>query len=155
MNPSVSVTMSLSNLQAAFTKPRTTTENTSPPPPYSTSQNPTNTSPIQSIKATDVPQWLWSNAQCRAWIATVCEDLLGYSDENAEMIASNFAGFGPRLFSMEIEHWHSLLGKNVVGKNIADAESVYALVFGLRREKGAIPEGTTYTHVHSGKKVEL
>jgi hypothetical protein len=146
---------SLSNLRQLFTKPTTTNGDTSAPPAYSASQKPTNTPSNQSIEATDVPQWLWSNTQCRAWIAAVCEDLLAYSDGNAEIIASNFSGFGPRLFSINIEHWNSLLGNNVIGKIIADAESVYALIFSLRREKGAIPEGPTFTRIHAGNEGQL
>ncbi|KAN0094259.1 hypothetical protein V8E51_017443 [Hyaloscypha variabilis] len=62
------------------------------PPPYSASNDPHYN---LAIKATDVPQWLWSNSQCRAWIFAVCTELLAYSEEEGEDVAAKFTGFGP------------------------------------------------------------
>jgi len=55
------------------------------------------------IKATDTPQWLWSNQQCRSWIIAVCVTLLNNSVKQAEEKAARFRGFGPMIFEITPE----------------------------------------------------
>jgi hypothetical protein len=55
------------------------------------------------IKATDTPQWLWSNEQCLLWIIAVCVTLLNNSVEEAEEKAARFRGFGPIIFENKVE----------------------------------------------------
>jgi hypothetical protein len=40
-----------------------------------------------AIKATDVPQWVWTNAQCKEWLFAVCYDSLGISPKVSKEIA--------------------------------------------------------------------
>jgi hypothetical protein len=103
------------------------------PPPYESSLR-------IGIKATDTPQWLWSNEQCRSWIIAVCVTLLNNSLEEAEEKAKRYRGFGPSIFENNIEAWKSIF------QNEYDSESVYSLVMSKRDESGAVPLGWTYPH---------
>ena len=99
------------------------------------------------IKATDTPQWLWSNEQCRSWIVAVCVTLLNNSVEEAEEKAARFRGFGPMIFESEKEGWTNILQDN------ADVISVYGLVLGQTHKKEAVPRGLSFDHWENcGKK---
>src|SRR4051794_30025803 len=73
------------------------------------------------IKATDIPQWRWSQVQCREWLAKVLGTYLNFTKREAEAKAQEFVGFGPVLFMMNREAWWEWLGGQV-------GEGVYALV---------------------------
>jgi hypothetical protein len=92
------------------------------------------------IKATDTPQWLWSNKQYILWIIAVCVTLLNNSVEEAEEKAARFRGFGPIIFENEVQGWTNILQDN------ADATSVYGLVLGQTHEKGAVSRGLSFDH---------
>lgn len=109
------------------------------PPPYESFSR-------DGIKATDIPQWLWSNKQCRSWVIAVCVTLLNNSVEEAEEKAARFRGFGPIIFENNLESW------NYVLRDIVDATSVYGLVLGQTREKGAVPGGVSFSHWESGER---
>jgi hypothetical protein len=99
------------------------------------------------IKATDTPQWLWSNKQCRSWIIAVCVTLLNNSVEQAEEKAARFRGFRPAIFENELEEWTEIF------QDEADVASVYGLVLGQTHEKGAVPRGLSFDHWENcGKK---
>lgn len=111
------------------------------PPPYSLAETSLSKQPL-NIKASETPQWLWSNAQCRAWIAAVCIEYLQYSERDAYAAAEGVKGFGPRLFGMRLQEWTQILGN-------ADGYSVYTLVFSIARKKGAVPASTTFAHLQN------
>lgn len=99
----------------------------------------------RSIKATDTPQWLWSNNQCRQWLVAVLETLLHFSPEEAQSTALQFEGFGPSLYLMAAEEWGRMLGRD-------PARSVYGLILSQRHSKGAVPRGTVVPHGQAGEK---
>jgi hypothetical protein len=87
------------------------------------------------IKASDVPQWLWTNAQCKDWLFAVCHVSLGLTGEEAKAITAKFDGCGPVIYMMEYVDWIKLLGTQ------NRAQSVYAYVVNTQHEPGAIPDG--------------
>jgi hypothetical protein len=103
------------------------------PPPYTTEDQ-------HAIKATDTPQWLWTNLQCREWIFAVCLDNLGLCVEECQEIADMFEGYGPSIYSNNVFFWEELFGSR------ARANAVFSQIFAVRNKKGALPPGITYDH---------
>lgn len=62
------------------------------------------------IKATDTPQWLWSNVECRAWLTAVGVTLLNMSIDEAEGYADSFEGSGTYIYNWNCQAWHRLYG---------------------------------------------
>jgi hypothetical protein len=109
-----------------------------PPPTYTATQ----TALLQrvpnyttTIKAANVPQWAWTNAQCKEWLFAVCYDTLGLTGEEAKVISDKFDGFGPVLYCMDYKEWYKLLGSE------NRARGVYATLLNVQHEPGAIPDG--------------
>lgn len=129
----------LKRLQRMFLKgiPETQTSEQTSPPPYDSSIT---TTPSQKIKATDTPQWLWSRSQCRAWLTALCTELLDMESENAQKIAGRFGGYGPTIYLMLMQEWRDLLG------NASAGDSVYAMLLGVRNQKGAVPKTVILRH---------
>jgi hypothetical protein len=69
------------------------------PPPYDNELQPS------GIKGSDVPQWRWSNKQCREWIAAVLVQYGNLEQEEADIQAKKFEGFGPGLFYYNSAKW--------------------------------------------------
>ncbi|KAL2075003.1 hypothetical protein VTL71DRAFT_8783 [Oculimacula yallundae] len=86
------------------------------------------------IKATDVPQWEWSNRQCREWLRAVFEAKYHWDKDTAFLSAERWEGFGPRLYLMTCREWESFLGHE-------RGLSIYSLLVGLKHKRGAVPRG--------------
>jgi hypothetical protein len=117
---------------------KSTTNTLATPPAYTASQfaqlqRVPKYTPI--IKASDVPQWLWTNAQCKDWLFAVCHVSLGLTGEEAKAITDKFDGCGPVIYMMEYVDWIKLLGTE------NRAQSIYAYVVNSQQEPGAIPDG--------------
>ncbi|KAE9365153.1 hypothetical protein N431DRAFT_496302 [Stipitochalara longipes BDJ] len=87
------------------------------------------------IRAADTPQWAWSNAQCREWLAAVLVEYCNRDPVVARELADNMfadGGFGPRLYTTKLVTWEGYVGKR-------DAEGIHGLLLSLRKEKGAVP----------------
>ncbi|CAG8975396.1 hypothetical protein HYALB_00011477 [Hymenoscyphus albidus] len=110
-----------------------TSKEEAPPPYHSTSAF------SSKIKAKHTPQWRWSNHQCKEWITAVLVTYLNLPLAEAEAKASQFEGFGPSLFERDHAWWEWFLGDGV-------GSPVFSLIFSLRDEPGALPEGITYDH---------
>lgn len=133
-------------LPVASTPGRTPPSNMSARPPFEAAPPPyTGEVTIPSalirhgILATDVPQWTWSNAQCREWLFVVYTSLLNLGIEESRDVAEAFVGFGPELYMMRLDEWDKLVGKD-------RARSVYALLLSRRHEDGAAPRSIQFQH---------
>ncbi|KAE9375203.1 hypothetical protein N431DRAFT_502158 [Stipitochalara longipes BDJ] len=93
------------------------------PPPY--------LEPLPHIQQTSVPQWLWTNAECRRWLHLVCHCTLGLNYEESSEIASRFEGCGPNIYTLKER-----------------AEGVWSLLVSMRRKKGAVPKGVNIKPHH-------
>jgi len=100
----------------------------------------------EPIEATDTPQWAWKNAQCKEWLFAVCYESLGLSGEEAKAISDKFDGFGPVIYCMDQKGWKNLLGTT------HRANGVYATVYNVMREPGAVPPGLIIKHPREKKK---
>ena len=107
------------------------------PPPY---QEP------ETIAPTSVPQWLWTNAQCREWVFQLCVETLGLSVEESRSISDRFDGYGPNIYTMTTAGWEGLLGTKQRGCG------VYSAVLSMRDRKGAVPKNVRLTHAGQGGK---
>jgi hypothetical protein len=129
---------------------RSSTKCTSPPPPYAEcdpalpEQVPVTEN---SIKATDIPQWIWTNAQCREWLFAVCSESLGLGVEESKAISEKFEGYGPNIYCLKFEDWLNILGSNPMGR----AYSVYSTLLSIRHEKGAVPKNVVLNHGYENK----
>lgn len=92
------------------------------------------------IKASDMPQWLWSNAESRAWIFAVCVAYLNYSPEESEGAANKFKGMGNQLFARTLIEWGDILPCR------EDANSMHSLIMSRMHLKGGMPLGFRYPH---------
>ncbi|KUJ18015.1 uncharacterized protein LY89DRAFT_668212 [Mollisia scopiformis] len=68
------------------------------PPPYTEDIA---SKPTRSIKATDSPQWRWTEAQCQEWFAAVFVRFLEKSPEEAARLSRSIKGWGPSIY-MEV-----------------------------------------------------
>lgn len=87
--------------------------------------------------ASDIPQWRWSNIECRAWLIAVCTTYLSWSMDDALAAAQKFNGFGPDIYLMRIANWEELLG-------VGNARGVYTLLLQVR--DSAVPENIQMGH---------
>jgi len=108
-----------------------TSANNAAPPPYS------NEVQTRQIKASDIPQWRWSNRQCREWLAAVLIEYGNLEKEEAERQARQFEGFGPRLFSTFFETWVKWFGAN--------GSCIHNIIYEMFYEKGACPKGIRFS----------
>jgi hypothetical protein len=99
------------------------------PPPYDTGHR---------VKASDVPQWCWSNKQCREWLTAVLIEYGSLEKQEAELRALKFEGFGPSLFGTTLERWNAHFGSL--------GHSIYCLIFEKRKAEGAVPDNMTFSH---------
>jgi len=111
---------------------------TSPPPSYKSIEEEIDIN-RQRIEASDVPQWRWSNAQCREWLIAVLVTYLNYNNTDAFDLAENLHGFGPNLYLRSVESWIKILGDD-------EGRGVYSILFEVRRQKGAVPKGMRMRH---------
>jgi hypothetical protein len=136
-----------------FQKRKKSTKEDSPPPPYAEGDlillEQAHASGIEQvstlgteIKATDTPQWIWTNAQCRAWIFAVCSKNLGLGVEESKIISEKFEGYGPNIYCLKFENWVDIFGSD----NPSRAESVYSTILGLQDEEGAVPKTIRLQH---------
>jgi len=93
-------------------------------------------SPDTSIQATDVPQWRWTNSQCKEWLVEVLVVYCGKSRVAAEELAKHFQGFGPTLYRIKPSYWGKWLG--------ADGRAICALLFEM--QPNAVPKGIIFDH---------
>ncbi|KAH9208197.1 hypothetical protein DL95DRAFT_415023 [Leptodontidium sp. 2 PMI_412] len=85
------------------------------------------------IKAGDVPQWLWSTAQCRAWLTTVGVTLFNMSIDQAERRANIFEGSDAFIYTLKIDAWEGVWG------NVWNGTSVYNMLRANMYQEGAVP----------------
>jgi hypothetical protein len=96
----------------------------SPKTPSSTDNKP--------IRANDVPQWMWSNAQCRTWLAAVLQVYLNWTSQAAETAALKLDGHGPTMYQRTSLEWEQLLGEY-------NGKGIYVMLLNLRHHPGAVP----------------
>jgi hypothetical protein len=110
----------------------------SPSPPVSDQQRLRNNRQraSQSIKATDVAQWRWTNSQCKEWLTEVLVIYCGKSRVAAKELASQFVGFGPNLYVTKYSGWEGWLG--------VDGRAIYALLLEMKND--AVPKGISIDH---------
>jgi hypothetical protein len=89
----------------------------------------------QDIAAFDVPQWKWSNEQCRTWIYKSVIEQFGWSETRALGAAVRFKGCGIKIFTSNDRCWELVMGSAVEGR------SLRSFIFSVRNEKGAVPRG--------------
>jgi len=65
---------------------------------------------LKKPKPQPIPQWNWTTAQCRAWFSIICEEWFGYSNEQAQVLAEKFDGYGPMLFMWGQQDYVDFLG---------------------------------------------
>ena len=128
--------------------PQEQNEQTSPPP-YDASNAPEIVESKVVIKASDAPQWHWTNAQCREWIFAVCVHNLGLDAEESRMISEKYEGYGPSMYFNDGAYWKYILGSDQRGG------SVFAQIFGSRMEKGGLPKGITFPHFERRIEMEV
>lgn len=97
------------------------------PPPYDEELQPS------KIKGSDVPQWRWSNKQCREWIAAVLVEYGNLEQEEADLQAQKFEGFGPNLFYHTSAKWVEWFGQN--------GKCLHCFMYEDYWKKGAVPKG--------------
>jgi len=112
----------------------------SQPPPYEsvmppTSRDKSRTNKSYNIRATDTPQWLWNEEQCRLWLTAVLVEYGCKERDIAEGMAAKFEGFGPSMYLRTRDGWCKLFG-NYGG-------AIYSLLLGKRHHKGAVPKGSS------------
>ncbi|PMD37837.1 hypothetical protein L207DRAFT_567639 [Hyaloscypha variabilis F] len=95
-------------------------------------------SPKFRIHADSVPQWRWTNSQCRTWITDVLIVYGGKDAQTARELASTFRGFGPNLYMKEWKQWNSWLGP--------DGQAIFALLMEVHEEEGAVPKEVEIAH---------
>ncbi|PMD30196.1 hypothetical protein L207DRAFT_641773 [Hyaloscypha variabilis F] len=117
----------LRNMRTRISKSNSNSNSNPEPPPY--------LEPLPHIQSSSVPQWLWTNAECRRWLHLVCYITLGLSYEQSADIAQRFEGCGPNIYTLKWEKWLELWG------NRERAEGVWSLLVSMRRRKGAVPKG--------------
>jgi hypothetical protein len=121
-------------------------DSNSAPPPYTGVQgNPIQNGPVR-IKSSDIPQWAWTNEQCRQWITLMLEKG-GKEHGEAERLAENFQGFGPNLWLNTYKTYCDWFGA-------ANGQAIYALLLGVRGEKGAVPKTVAIRHYKQQSKDE-
>lgn len=111
----------------------------SPPPP------PIPEDKFPDIDALSVPEWIWTNEQCREWLRKFLVAQCGRSVEYASEKASKLEGFGANIYLRRFTAWQELLG-------FVDADGIYALGLGYRKKEGVIPEGINFNHPKPAKK---
>lgn len=97
---------------------------------------------IPTIKASDVPQWHWTQSQCREWLTVALSEYCGIGKEQASQIAAKFQGFGPNLWKMREQDWFELVG-------IEEGKGMFAIMKEMRGERGAIPSNVGVPHFMS------
>jgi hypothetical protein len=106
------------------------------PLPSPTPTLPRYTSP--SIHVNSIPQWRWTNSQCRTWVTDVLIVYGGKDPQTAQDLAAAFRGFGPNLYMKEWKQWNSWLG--------ADGQAIFALLMEVHAEEGAVPKEVEIAH---------
>lgn len=111
------------------------------PPPYTTLESSVRVQKRSRIKASDVPQWMWSQEECREWITVFCTTYLSFTPKEAEEAAGRWKGMGSRLYSIpDTQSWQAVLPE------AAHALSIYNLLFAVKRKDGAVPLGISFRH---------
>ena len=116
--------------------------NQSKPPSYNDSLA---TSATHSIKASDNPQWLWSQSECRTWIKEVCIHYFDFTLDEALAASENFKGMRASLFQLRGPSWEEIIPGPY-------ATALYSLIFSRRAEQGAVPKNITFPHWQANKK---
>jgi hypothetical protein len=101
---------------------------------------------LPTISASSVPQWLWTNAQCRAWLFAILTTSLGNSKSDALIKAENVKSFGPYSWSMDDVQWRRYLGKE-------DVQSVFNLLVSVSNEQRTVPNRFTFEHLETEGKL--
>lgn len=104
------------------------------PPPY---REPPFT--YDGIKASDTPQWLWSEAECQAWIIAFCVTSFNMSICEAERAAKWYEGSGACIYGLDDDSWRTL----VPGDR---GTSLCNFLMSRRNEKGAVPKDVIFRH---------
>jgi hypothetical protein len=96
------------------------------------------------IKAYDTPQWLWTNAQCQAWITAYCVEMLSFDLSRAEGIARDFRGAGTTIYTMKIEFWKRRMGE-------LEGITIFNYLCSVFRKDGAVPDHIMIPHFPEGR----
>ncbi|KAL2065841.1 hypothetical protein VTL71DRAFT_3511 [Oculimacula yallundae] len=114
-------------------------QDTTPPPPYSSIPSTSPSSPRTQILASSTPQWTWTTAQCREWLEAVLVHYMGFYSGAAVDKALEMEGFGPNIYLRSKGEWIELLGEE-------NGKGVYAMLLAVRDQEGAVPEGVMVGH---------
>jgi hypothetical protein len=60
--------------------------------------------------------------------------------KEAQKIAGKFEGYGPTIYLMITQEWRGLL------RNVSAGDSVYAVLLGVRNQKGVVPKTVILRH---------
>lgn len=63
----------------------------------------------QALAATAslIPQWRWTNTQCRAWLRYVLMHYSGRTEDEAAALVGEFEGWGPNLYMKDKKQWNA------------------------------------------------
>jgi hypothetical protein len=111
------------------------------PPPYDVLNE-----PETRIQGTDIPQWRWSNAECRVWLRKFLVEKCGLYPGLTERITDELKGFGANLYLRSRDDWRKMTYLGRVG-----ADGIYALLCGYSRRVGATPKGVRNTAHSEGR----
>jgi hypothetical protein len=96
------------------------------------------------IKASDIPQWKWTNKECRQWLVKVLVEYCSIEKDAADAEAKKFEGFGPILYLMELHEWMDWLGRK--------GQAIHSILVPVRHTKGAVPTSFTIKHAKNKAK---
>jgi hypothetical protein len=80
-----------------------------------------------------IPRWMWTFAECQAWLKDFFTRQFGRTEEYAHQVATAFEGMGANLYLMDFEDW-------VRFTTVSEANALWATLVSYRRELGAVPE---------------
>lgn len=109
-----------------------TTPHADPPPPY--------------IRASDIPQWHWSNPECVDWLTAMFEGQFCQRPSKARRTALLFKGTGIDLWTNTLIDWVSLLGEY-------PGHELYLSMRLRYMRGGGVPEGIKIPHFQADKPV--
>ena len=89
-----------------------------------------------NINVDDIPQWKWTAAQCRAWIAEILIHRCGYGPEEAKQKALRFSGWGPTMYTASTFHWRCWFGE--------EGMAMFCVLIENCDKKGAAPSYSFY-----------
>jgi hypothetical protein len=64
---------------------------------------------LGEITPHSVPEWTWSEEECKEWLRLLLITFLGYNYAVARILADTFEGLVPELFGMGVRDWYEFL----------------------------------------------